>query len=266
MTGPVPKRRRERRDFSERGARKRRQSVRSLIFFGFFLIVLVAVASIFFNLPVWRIERVEVRGLRVIPEEKIVEILPFVLGEHIFLLNLHKVEETVRKFPPVRQVRARRIFPNRIEVEIKERKAEAIVLFPDGSLLVDSEGVLLTKRFPISWYEGVDIQKLPVIRGIPSSAIHGDYLAEKYAHAFRAVLPPLLKSVGSHNFQLDLNVIGEVNIWVEDLVQVKLGAAEQLEEKMELFESTWSALGEKWVKLESIDLRFRDQPVLKYKS
>jgi hypothetical protein len=71
--------------------------------------------------------------------------------------------------------------------------------------------------------------------------------------------------VGSHNFQLDLNVIGEVNIWVEDLVQVKLGAAEQLEKKMELFESTWSALGEKWMKLEYIDLRFLDQPVLKYR-
>lgn len=249
----------------ERGKRQRRQTFRSIFFIGFFLILLVTGATAFFHLPIWRIEHVEFSGLHVIPEEKMAELVPSIPGEHIFIVNLRKVEEVIGNFPPVRRAHARRVFPNKIVVDIQERTAEAILLFPEGSLLVDPDGVLLTKRFPISWYEGVDIQKLPVIRGIPQTAIQEDTLIPKYAKAFQTIFPPFRKAISAHNFQIDLGILDHVTIWVEDLVQVRLGSMEQLEEKMELFENIWKALGERWPRVEYIDLEFLKQPIIKFK-
>ncbi len=250
----------------ERSRKRRRQAFKSFLFICFSIFVVGALGSAFFHLPIWRIEKVEVSGLHVIPEEEIQKLVQFVPGEHMFMVRLGKVREVVEKFPPVRSVHVHRIFPNRIAVEIVERTPKAILIWEGGSLLVDADGVLLTKRFPISWYEGVDINLLPVIRGIPKSAIQGDYLGADYGKAVLQILPRLLAAIPTKKFQLDLKMLREVNILLDDLVRVDLGGMEDLDKKMGLLVGILQGLGQKWVKLEYIDLRILDQPVYKFKS
>ena len=86
---------------------------------------------------------------------------------NLFRLPLEQARREVESIPWVRSASLRRVFPNRLQVDVVERKPVAYVNTGNGLKLVDAEGVLLEKPLDAPF-------DFPVVTGVDSSMSAGD--------------------------------------------------------------------------------------------
>ena len=94
------------------------------------------------------------------------------IGKNIFQLDLNEISKKLAKHPWVQSASARRVFPQGINIEIKERTPFARIKL-DKLYIMDNYGILLGK-------ETSNITKLPLITGIKAkNPAPGNNVADK---------------------------------------------------------------------------------------
>lgn len=131
------------------------------------LVLLVGIGiGLYFSVPeVTRIGRVTVRGMTSVSEKEIVDALELSPAVNLVNADIPSMEARILLNPKIADARVGRAFPDRLVVDLKERKAVACVLVAEEigtkSIAIDEEGVAFAYMDSIA-----TDRKLPVLSGI----------------------------------------------------------------------------------------------------
>ncbi|MFA5523571.1 MAG: FtsQ-type POTRA domain-containing protein [Tissierellales bacterium] len=142
--------------------RKIRKKKKRLIF----LIILLLSATFFIlytKTSFFHISSIEIIGNEKITDEKLILASGIIIDENIFKINLKMVEENVLLHPYIKSVKIKRRLPNKMLINVDERK-EVVIINDFGTYMyLDEEGIILNilseiKDEHIIEIYGLDIQ------------------------------------------------------------------------------------------------------------
>jgi cell division protein FtsQ len=180
------------------------------------IVVGVAVGTLF--TPIFDVDRIVVRGNRVVPADVIRRASGVTVGDTTLLVRTGKVDRRVERLPYVASARVKRVFPGTVIITVRERADAAWTVRPDGTIAVlDASGrVLAAAEVPPVGLARVDgLESVPE----PGKRVRPTQLPEVMAQ-----LPPGLAS------QVTVITTDETGIilrLVGDLV-VRLGDAQNI--------------------------------------
>lgn len=132
----------EKRKLELKKTRRNQRIKRKLIIFSAFAIAL-GVTVIIFKAPFFNIKEVVCVGQERLSEEEILKYAKVVKGENVFITSLKDVKTRLSKIPYVKESNARRIFPDKIKLWVRECQP-AFVIKNEGKFIVcDAETKVL---------------------------------------------------------------------------------------------------------------------------
>jgi cell division septal protein FtsQ len=94
--------------------------------------------------PFFRVREVEVEGNRKIPKETLLSLITIEGMPNLFTVRLREIAERVESHPWIDQVKVRKIFPNKILIQVEERKPIAILQLEE-LYYIDQQGVIFSR-------------------------------------------------------------------------------------------------------------------------
>lgn len=111
-----------------------------------FLIILLLTSTfiiLYTKTSFFHISSIEVIGNEKITDEKLVLASGIIIDENIFKINLKMAKENVFLHPYVKNVKIKRRLPNKILINVDERKEIAIINYIGSYVYIDEEGIIL---------------------------------------------------------------------------------------------------------------------------
>ncbi|MDP6796483.1 MAG: FtsQ-type POTRA domain-containing protein [Candidatus Krumholzibacteria bacterium] len=191
----------------------------------------------------------EVEGCRVVPEEKIRELLQPAIGQPLFRLDRETLGSSLTVLPRIRSLKLSRHLPGTLRCRVEE--SEALALFYDGKFReIDREGRFLERY-------GSEAPDLPILR--KSDRISADSLM--------TLALPVLTALQESFFDLSREVsdlgLEERGLFFyrnEGQCRVLLGW-DSFDEKIANYREIHSRLDQEKSFPEELDLRYRDQVI-----
>lgn len=209
--------------------------------------------------PRFAVSEVEVRGTSRLTREDVVRASGITRGQNIFRLDPNAVRMGVEALAPVRRADVIRAWPNRVTVVIEERRPFTLV--HAGRLhWVDEEGVALAQE-----RRAVAVE-LPVISGLTDDELAAARRAPSPRVAAGLSLIRMLLRTGSpltsQISEVDVSRQDGPVLYTVDGVEVRLGK-EEWDARIPRLLGVLAQLASSGEAVSAIDLRFRDQVVLK---
>lgn len=249
--------------------RRRRRALRRIRRAGLWLgagVLLVALsgplaagAASMLRTPRFAIERVEVTGQSRLSADEVVRASGLAPGQNLWSVDARRAVAGIEALPLVRRAEVIRAFPNRVTLYVEERQPFTLVS-AGGFYWVDEQGVPLGPEA-----RAVNLE-VPVVSGVAAAdvAAAGRMPSERVALGV-ALLRTLMRAQSSL-----LSEISEVDVsrpegpvlFMLDGVEVRIGT-EDWDGRLGRLSGVLAQLRASRQTVTSIDLRFRDQVVLK---
>lgn len=218
----------------------------------------------FYNSKYFKVKSIDIQGSTHYKDEKIISLIPEVIGANIFEINKKKDEETIRELNWVKEAELRKIFPDKVIIKLVERKPYLIIVYKDKYFLVDSEGVVLDR---IEKEDLNEYEDLILVRNVVNYSVNiGEKIAKKNAlscvdiyKAFDSQIKSMIKEA-----RLEDNISGDIVFKTYNGVEIIFGDSSEIVKKVEILKQK-NFLNE-LLKEETnsiIDLRSPDSPVIK---
>ena len=183
-------------------------------------------------------------------------------SQNILTFNLSQLRNNLKLLPWVKEAAVRRSLPDKLVINIEERVPIAFARIDRDTVLIDESCVILQTN-----PETLPKFDFPVILGIESSyEVDGINRNKKRIVLYRRLLDSLDR--GGAQFSQDLSEVhlrdlGNVSVILDgDTVLVHLGS-DNFQEKFRKYLATSRELKRKYKHLDSVDLRFRNQMVIR---
>lgn len=121
--------------------------------------VLIYTYNFVLSTPYLQTSEVTVRGCKELTERDVLSLAAIEPSRNLLVVNVEDVEKRIRTNPWVKQVSVGREYPDRVVIEIRERKPVALLKQETAFYLLDMEGVMFKKL------ESNDEMDLPVLTG-----------------------------------------------------------------------------------------------------
>jgi cell division protein FtsQ len=115
-----------------------------LLVFSFFLFLAHRVYGLMLDAPFFQVREVQVEGCETVPRETFLSLIRMEGMPNLFTVRLKDVAQAVEAHPWVEEVGARKIFPGKIVIRVKERKPIAILQLED-LYYIDAKGVIFSR-------------------------------------------------------------------------------------------------------------------------
>jgi len=207
--------------------------------------------------PRFAVVAVEVRGASRVPATRVLEVAGIVRGTNLWRIDPAQVRARLEALPEIRRADVVRELPNRVSIVVEERRPFTLVhaarlhwLDEDGRLLGEERHAVATEVPVIS---GLSEDELATMRTAPGPR----------ARAAIALIRALLRTgstLASEISEIDMSRPEGPVLYTIDGVEVRLGS-EEWEERLARLEGVLAQVATQDV--HGVDLRFRDQVVLK---
>ena len=137
---------------------KKKKRIKLMLKFTALLIIIIAGIIIALVSPIFNIKEINVSNNNQINTETIISLSQLNLGQNIFKFNKNKVNKNIKTNAYIESVEIKRKLPNKVQIQIEERKQEYNVEFLNGYAYINNQGYILQ----IS----EEKQALPTIQGI----------------------------------------------------------------------------------------------------
>jgi cell division septal protein FtsQ len=94
--------------------------------------------------PFFRVREVEIEGVRKISKETLLSLISIERMPNLFTVRLKEVASQVESHPWIDHVKVRKVFPNKILIQVEERKPIAILQLEE-LYYIDTEGVIFSR-------------------------------------------------------------------------------------------------------------------------
>ena len=240
----------------------RRKKLWLFLFIG---ILLVGGIYCVLSLPIWEIKQVVVNGAKMLSADEIRAMAGVPLSDNLFFSDLRHARDNLKKINAIKSFRFYRLPPSTILISLKERRPMATIVLEQKSVLIDDEGVILNRSENLS-LNVPNLVELPVISGVDKKAVIGsERLDQEMVEVVSNIILKLAEFGQSSRIQIELGKMKDVSFLVDDLLRVKLGDTSRIKLKMEIFESLLPVVAGRWVNVDYVDIRYPDNPVIKYK-
>lgn len=210
--------------------------------------------------PRFAVRAVEVRGLSRVPAERVLAAAAIPPGANLWRIDPTAVVARVQALPEIRRAELVRELPNRVTLRVEERRPFTLVGGPRLHWL-DEEGRLLGEAAdatapPVPVITGLSEQELVALATAPSPRV------QTALALIRTLLrhgSPLTAAIS----EIDVSRREGPVLYTVDGVEVRLGA-EEWEERLGRLEGVLARLAAEGTEVRAIDLRFRDQVVLRH--
>lgn len=251
----------------KRRKRKRKPRPRSVRILGFVVsvLVLLGLGIYILSLPIFDIKDVVVNGTRMLSADEVRALAGIPMSENLFFTKFSRAEENLGKIAAIKAVRFYRIPPATVLISIKEREPIAMVVFPKKSVVISRDGHIINRN-PNITLNISNMADLPVISGInEKEALKNNRIDEKISELISQVILKLSKFMESERMRLEVGGMKDINLVLDDLLKVKIGSTEKIRQKMSVFVALLPVIAGKWSAVEYVDVRFPDNPVIKFK-
>ncbi|KAF0134466.1 MAG: cell division protein FtsQ [Candidatus Saganbacteria bacterium] len=251
---------------SKNKPRKRRRKENTAVIF-LFALVIITLVSLVIALPAFKISEVEITGTRLLNPESIKKIASVPIGDNLFLTSFGKAKDRIKKIPAVKEVKFRRMIPDRVRIEVIERVESAVSVIGEQSVLIDSDGVIINPQTkeaePI---EIPDISNLPVLIGLRREWFdEKGKLSGKFGESAAKLLVEFKNYMSPKRLEIDLSDVNSIVLFVDDTLKVKIGSVDKIDGKINVFETIFKRLKDQKNDIEYIDVRVPDFPAVKFK-
>ncbi len=231
----------------------------------FFLVVAAIAVYYIMALPIWRIEVISVDGANMLSGDEIRDLSGIPLSENLFLTSFAHARGNLKKIPAIAEFHIYRIPPGTVLIRVRERKPIAVIVFKGRSAIVDSDGFILNRNPNLS-FNVPNLADLPVVSGIESEeALSAERIDPAFAALVKDILAELSSQFGSRRIHLDIGGFQNISLLLDDILRVRIGRGEDIARKMEVFRALLPVISGKWPQVEYVDVRFPDNPVIKYR-
>ena len=251
----------------EKGGEKFQRIVKKTILVAFQLLLL----SFFFFIchwvyvsllgdPYFRVREVELEGNRNIPKETLLSLTVMGGMPNLFSINLKEAVKRIESHPWIEQVQVRKVFPNKILIQIEERKPIAIIQLEE-LYYIDAKGEVFSPvgdrdKYNYPYLTGLNrqvLEKNPVeAKRLITKALELLRIAE------REKVPPLEEISEIHMEK----IFGIQCFTKAEGVEVKMGW-EDFGEKLKRLSLIWSDLRKRGCSVTMIDCRDLKSMVVK---
>jgi cell division protein FtsQ len=210
--------------------------------------------------PRFSVVAVEVRGASRVPAHRVLEVSGIVRGTNLWRVDPDQVRGRLEALPEIRRADVVRELPNRVSILVEERRPFTLVhaarlhwLDEDGRLLGE-ESHAVAPEVPV--ISGLSEDELATMRTTPGPR----------ARAAIALIRALLRTgsaLAAEISEIDMSRAEGPVLYTVDGVEVRLGS-EEWEERLARLEGVLTQVATQDV--QGVDLRFRDQVVLKRSS
>jgi cell division protein FtsQ len=207
--------------------------------------------------PRFAVVAVEVRGASRVPAQRILEVSGIARGTNLWRVDPDHVRARLEALPEIRRADVVRELPNRVSIMVEERRPFTLVhaarlhwLDEDGRLLGEESHAVATEVPVIS---GLSEDELATMRTTPGPR----------ARAAIALIRAMLRTgaaLAAEISEIDMSRPEGPVLYTVDGVEVRLGS-EEWEERLARLEGVLTQVATQDV--QGVDLRFRDQVVLK---
>ena len=205
----------------------------------------------------------EIQGLRHLSESQVLVKLKEVeeQNRNLFALDLGSLRRSLELLPWVRTATVRRMWPDRLMIQITERVPIAFARIDNSTQLVDEDGILLESKSV-----GLPNFDFPVLMGL-ESGFDTELLARnrKRIELYRRLMKDLDENgagLSSDLSEVHLQDSGSISVVLnDDSVLVHLGA-EHFQQRFRRYIAMSREIKQKYQLLESVDLRFENQVVV----
>lgn len=226
------------------------------------MVIMVAILlTLSFNLEYFNISEIKVSGNSTLNSEEIMKLSELSNGSNIFKFKSSTVKTKILRNPYVLDVKIKRSLPNKVELEVAERKAMFYIAYNEEFYIIDSNAIVLEKRDSI---EGMTLAK---IEGIDlSTAKIGDVIPLDSEEKKKAIME-LCDFVYNNNAagtnvvsSIQLNELVDIKVLIGN-AEVKLGTTENMKDKLS---KAFSILNDEQFKgfKGYVDVSFNGNPVI----
>ena len=107
----------------------------------------------------FKIREIQIVNNQIIKDQEIIKNLSFLYEKNIFFLKMREIQKIISQNSFIESLKIKKIYPNKLMIEIYEKKPLAIIIFKQEKFYIDKKVDLIEYR-NISEYE-----KLPIIYG-----------------------------------------------------------------------------------------------------
>ncbi len=242
---------------------KKKKRIKLMLKFTALLIIIIA--GIIFALvsPIFNIKEINVSNNEQINAETIISLSQLNLGQNIFKFNKNKVNKNIKTNAYIESVEIKRKLPNKVQIQIEERKQEYNVEFLNGYAYINNQGYILQ----IS----EEKQALPTIQGISTpdeQIVEGNRLNSEDLEKLEVIIQimNICKNyeLDSKITNIDISTKDEYTLYLEEEKKtIYLGDKSKLSDKMLLvqviIEKTKGKEGEIFVNEDLNKPRFKEK-------
>ncbi|HEY5648980.1 MAG TPA: FtsQ-type POTRA domain-containing protein [Nitrospiria bacterium] len=208
----------------------------------------------------FKVREVRASGFTHLAEKAILHRVGPSLGRNLVSLDLHPLEDQLLNEPWVEAVSLHKAFPDRLFVQVVERRPVAVVTDPGGAVIVDKKGRVLdawkrVESVPARW------RSLPVVLGVRVASLRAG--EEPVLETFSELIDILRTAPFGAEPQLTLAVdpSGAFRVQRQDY-WLRLGKG-NFEEKWERFRRMEAQLRQWDRPVQEVDLRFEGKVIVR---
>jgi len=227
------------------------------------LLVFIAYAVLFLTMTssLFDLRSVEVLGNHQITRTEILHLSGVNLRNNIFSLSLRDIAFRIKAHPRIRIVKVWRRLPSGLVVKVEERRPVAVLQKEDVFYQIDAEGYALGKGAL------QDIAQLPFIDNPDiKRAIVGHRVKAKHLDGMLYTLVAAYSYLPDMPRKIDVDKKGHLCLYIKE-GKILLGSFEGREimnRRLRLASLLWKSVREQGRGMEYIDVRFGNNPVVKY--
>ncbi|MCD4671008.1 MAG: FtsQ-type POTRA domain-containing protein [Actinomycetia bacterium] len=215
----------------------------------------------FYNSNYFKVREINIEGNTHYDDDHIEDFLGDLKGSNIFEADKKKIEDSIAdNMVWAKSAEMKKIFPNRINIFIEERKPLLILSYKNNYYLLDSEGMVLEKAGKNLLDKYGDL--LIVAGAIEYNLVPGEIIAKKNIlscsdiyKGFDDEIISIIKEAG-----IEDNISGDIFFRTHDGVKIIFGDSSEIIKKVEIFR----LLLKEDTNCTIIDLRSPDNPVVEY--
>ena len=196
------------------------------------IFVSVCVILFLFVSPVFSIQQIVVNGAEKLNESVYISLSNIQIGQNIFELNKTAIKYAILEEPYVENVEIKRTYPNKVEINVTERKVSYLIESFGQYIYLDRNGYILEKNS--------ELLNLPIIRGYETDMENieiGERINENDLSKFNDLIK-IIDSLKGNNITAKLTSVDISNDedyileFAEEGKKVNLGNTKELSAKM----------------------------------
>lgn len=229
------------------------------------LVILVVAVSSFYTAIMFgyfNVKDIEVNGIIKLNKGELLKASGIAKGGNIFLYDLSEIEKALQGNPYVKNVKAKREFPDKLTIDVMERMELFCIPYMGSYVIIDEEGNVLRVENDINNLDR------PILSGIEMENFK---IGNNIKLGKKDVMPKLLELLntcsGSNILEniseIGIDKKGDIRLYTMTGVVVLLGDAQKLDYKIPLLKAILIDLYKKNINYGVIDMRYNGYPVYK---